>query len=83
MIELQSEYNKELKGRINHMSEDKLRDFIEKMQMAIAWRLPRWLVYWALVRAGAYATTGKYGAEVTDTHALSYSTMTKRWKEQA
>jgi hypothetical protein len=33
----------------------------ERLQMAVTWRLPRWVVYWSVVRAGAHATTGKLG----------------------
>ena len=30
---------------------------LPKFQMAVAWKLPRWLVRWAVVRAYARATT--------------------------
>ena len=36
----------------------------DKMQMAIAYRLPKWLVKWAAIRLIAHATTGKYGNTV-------------------
>jgi hypothetical protein len=36
----------------------------EKLQMWIAWRLPRWLVMWATVRLIAHATQGQYGTTV-------------------
>ena len=29
---------------------------IEKLQTAIVWRLPRWVIKWAFIRAMAYAT---------------------------
>lgn len=32
--------------------------------MKIAWRLPRWLVYWASIRLISHATTGRYGTTV-------------------
>lgn len=37
---------------------------IEKLQIWIAWKLPRWLVRWASVRMIAHATTGEYSKTV-------------------
>lgn len=52
----------------------------EKLQMFVAWRLPRWLVYWASVRLMVYATSGRHSAtivpELTGMDALA------RWKPQ-
>jgi len=33
----------------------------EKVIMAIVWKLPKSLIYWASIRLIAWATTGKYG----------------------
>jgi hypothetical protein len=41
-----------------------IRKRIDRAQMAIAWRLPRWLVRWAAVRVIAHATTGRYDKTV-------------------
>jgi hypothetical protein len=51
---------------------------VERAQMAVAWKLPHWLVMWASVRLIAHATTGKHGhtvvPELTAVDAL------KRWE---
>lgn len=52
---------------------------IEKIQTAIAWRLPRWLAYWAAIRVMANATTGQYGD--TDPTTLDVMTALKRWEK--
>lgn len=49
------------------------------MMMWIAWKLPRWLVYWASVRLLAHATEGKYSktlaTKITAIEALSRGEM--------
>ena len=40
-----------MKHQINKM--------VEKLQVFVAWKTPRWLVYWCSVRLLANATTGK------------------------
>lgn len=35
----------------------------EGVVMAVVWALPRRIIYWAVVRALAHATTGKWGNE--------------------
>lgn len=50
----------------------------ERLEMAVAWRLPRWLVYWAAIRLIAYGTTGRYGATVVP--ELSAMDALKRWR---
>jgi hypothetical protein len=49
----------------------------EKMQMWVAWKLPRWLVRWAAVRLIAHATQGKYGNQ--EVPALNAMDALKRW----
>lgn len=49
----------------------------ERLKLAIAWRLPRWLVYWATIRLGAEATTGRYGDTVVP--ELRFMEALKRW----
>lgn len=34
---------------------------LEKLQIWVAWRMPRWLVMWCTMRLIAHATTGKNG----------------------
>lgn len=52
----------------------------EKLLMAIAWRLPRALVYWCAVRVGSHATTGQWGNESPTT--LLMMDALKRWDEK-
>jgi hypothetical protein len=40
--------------------------FREKVAMGIAWRLPKWLVYWVVIRLWAHATSGEY--DLAPTH---------------
>ena len=51
----------------------------EKLQMWVAWSLPKWLVMWAAVRLIAHATTGKYGTTVVP--ELSAMDALKRWDD--
>ena len=39
----------------------------ERLQLRLAWALPKWLLKWAVVRAYAVATTGAYGDTPPDT----------------
>lgn len=50
---------------------------IEKLWMAIAWRLPKTLVMWCTVRLLAHATTGEYGA--TNPGELGAMEALSRW----
>lgn len=50
---------------------------IEKLLMAVAWRLPRRLVYWAAIRLMAHATTGQYSDQ--ETNALTALEALERW----
>lgn len=51
---------------------------IERLKMALAWRLPRWLVYWAVIRVWAHGTTGQYGD--TEPDRLGWNEALKRWE---
>lgn len=51
---------------------------IEKLQMKIAWALPKWLVMWATVRLFAHGTTGKWGN--TEPSSLSIFDAMERWE---
>lgn len=42
-------------------------------------RLPKRLVYWCLIKAGSYGTTGKYSN--TDTSAVTFLEILKRFGE--
>jgi len=55
----------------------KIRKLKEKLQMKIAWGLPKWLVMWASVRMIANATTGEYGSTIVPD--LSAMDALKRW----
>lgn len=52
---------------------------IEKLQMAVAWRVPRWLAYWCTVRVGANATQGKWSNQVVPD--LRLIDAMKRWRQ--
>jgi hypothetical protein len=51
---------------------------LEKITMAIAWRLPRSLVYWCAIRLGAHATQGPYSNQ--EVLALNFVDALKRWE---
>jgi len=51
----------------------------ERLKLAIARRLPRWLVYWAAIRLGAEATSGRYGSTVVP--ELTFMDALKRWHD--
>lgn len=50
----------------------------EKAQFAIAWALPKWLVYFASIRLIAHATTGSYSNQVVP--ELNAMDALKRWE---
>lgn len=50
-----------------------------KIWMAIAWRLPKWLVYWCFIRVVAHATTGAYSSQIVPD--LTAMDALKRWEE--
>lgn len=51
--------------------------WLERFQMWVAWRMPRWLVKWCAVRLMAHATTGEYGSTVVP--ELTGMDALKRW----
>ena len=56
---------------------DACRVKTEKLQMWVAWKLPKWLVKWAAVRLISHATTGQYGKQLVP--ALGAMEALKRW----
>jgi hypothetical protein len=50
----------------------------ERLVTAIVWRLPKTIVYWAAIRLGAHATTGKYGSQ--NVPELHFMDALKRWE---
>lgn len=56
----------------------------EKLMMAIAWVMPRWLVYFCAVRLGAHATTGQFGKTVVPEVTfmeVTFMEALERWKK--
>ena len=51
----------------------------ERLQMRIAWMMPRWLVSMSAVRIFAHGTTGEWGH--TEAPALTVSDALKRWEK--
>jgi hypothetical protein len=49
----------------------------DNLWMALAWKLPRRLVYWCAVRVGAHATTGAYSSQVVPD--LTFTDALQRW----
>lgn len=49
----------------------------EALAFWLAWKLPKRVVYLALIRAWAHATTGDYGT--TDATTITANEMVKRW----
>ena len=51
----------------------------EKVMMWIAWKMPKWLVYFCAIRLGANATTGKHGSQIVPD--LNFMDALKRWSK--
>ncbi len=51
-----------------------------KLLMWFVWKLPRPIIYWAVIRATANATTGKYGNTVPT--GLGWDTILERWGDR-
>ncbi len=49
----------------------------ERLQMQIAWWVPRWLAKWCAVRVFAHGTTGEWSH--TESPALTFGDALKRW----
>jgi len=49
-----------------------------RAKMWIVDHLPRWVIYYAIARAGVYASTGKYSGQ--DVSVLSLIDAMKRWE---
>jgi hypothetical protein len=62
-----------MRRRIRH----RIARWSEKIQIAVAWRCPRWLVKWCAVRLGCNATQGKWSSQVVP--ELSFMDALKRW----
>lgn len=56
---------------------EKLR---ERLAMAVAWKMPRWLVYWCSIRLMAHATTGEHENQIVP--ELTGMDALKRWERQ-
>ena len=54
--------------------------FDEKVWFWIANKLPAKLIYWASIRMGAFATTGKYSNTVVPD--MTFVDALKRWSEK-
>ena len=50
----------------------------EKLMMNIAWKMPRWLVYFCAIRLGSNASTGKYEKQIYP--ELNFFDAVKRWE---
>lgn len=48
----------------------KLSEWSGRLQMGVAFCLPRWLVFYAAIRLVSHATTGRYGCTVVPTLTL-------------
>ena len=51
----------------------------ERLVIWIAWHLPRRLAYWATIRVGVHATTGRWSSQVVPD--LYYADALKRWDD--
>lgn len=54
---------------------------VERAKIAVAWKLPRWLAYWAAIRVMAHATTGEHGNQIVPD--LTAMDALKRWERNA
>lgn len=50
---------------------------IDAVACWLAWRLPRRVVYWAMIRGAAHATTGPWGHE--ETPGVTITELLQRW----
>jgi hypothetical protein len=52
----------------------------ERAVMAIVWRLPEEIIYWAYIRVQASATTGPFSNECPDD--VNWSEALRRWEKR-
>jgi len=52
---------------------------VDRICKWIAWRLPKRIVYWSLVRAAVHGVTGKYSNQIV--HELTMFNTMERWCE--
>jgi len=58
-----------------------LRLRLERLQLWFVYRLPRWVIRWAVVRATLHATSGKWSNEVVS--SVTATTVMDRWEERS
>jgi hypothetical protein len=51
------------------------------LMRTVAWRMPRWLVYWCGIRLFAHGTTGRYGHTVAP--ELTVMDALERWEDRS
>jgi hypothetical protein len=68
-----------LKSRISMLRYDAYK-LPEKITVAVAWKLPRPLAYWAAIRVMSHATVGKYGDQIVP-ELLAMDAL-KRWDDR-
>lgn len=56
----------------------RMERIMEKILLAIVWRLPKKLVYWCAIRVMAHATQGEYGNQIVP-DLLAMDAL-KRWE---
>ena len=55
----------------------RLKLWAERLQTQLVWSLPKWLIYWAVIRCWANGTTGNYGTTHPD--ELTWGEALRRW----
>ncbi len=51
----------------------------ERIQFWLVWRLPKWVIYFSVIRAWAYATTGQFSD--VDATVVSVDWMLRAWND--
>ena len=59
--------------------QNRLRVRAEKLIMAFVWRLPRRVIYFAVIRVWSHGTTGKFGGTHPDD--LGWGEALRRWEQ--
>ena len=52
----------------------------DRIKMFLVWRLPKWIVYWCVIRVGGYASTGQYSNQIVPD--LTLIDALKRWEKK-